>query len=365
VAACRRRETLDLSERYWVGLALTSDGENLRAMQSALHAAHAVPGAAPAINAWAGFLSLLRCPYTGSQLTLEDETLVAANGRRYKFSASGVALFAASNLTDDAKIQQAHYDTIADAYVANLEYPHTKEYTAYLDRAVFDALGDWSVGTAAEVCCGRGEAFRLPLDRITTGIGVDISLGMLESAQLDLSGHGFAFAQGDATRMPLADNAFDTVFTFGGIHHVPDRQALFKEIYRILKPGGRLIFREPVSDFLPWRALRAVVYRLSPILDHATERPLLQGHTLPVLEATGLRSLSWKTYGFIGFCLLMNSDVLFFNRPLRYLPGIRAITRAAARFDEGILRLPGMRGRGLQVVGVAEKPRSLAPRTAS
>jgi hypothetical protein len=44
---------------------------------------------------------------------------------------------------------------------------------------------------------------------------------------------------------------------------------------------------------------------------------------------------SWKTYGFLGFCLLMNSDVLIFNRLFRFIPGIRAITRAFARSTIG------------------------------
>jgi hypothetical protein len=52
----------------------------------------------------------------------------------------------------------------------------------------------------------------------------------------------------------------------------------------------------------------------------------------------------------------MNSDVLVFNRAFRLIPGIRLITRAAARLDELILRLPGFHSAGLQVVGVAEKP---------
>jgi hypothetical protein len=56
----------------------------------------------------------------------------------------------------------------------------------------------------------------------------------------------------------------------------------------------------------------------------------------------------------------MNSDVLVFNRLLRFLPGIREITRWAARVDGWTLKLPGLAGAGLQVVGVAEKPRNLA-----
>ena len=50
----------------------------------------------------------------------------------------------------------------------------------------------------------------------------------------------------------------------------------------------------------------------------------------------------------------MNSDVLIFNRLFRFIPGIRAITRAFARLDDWITSRPSWTRRGLQVVGVAE-----------
>jgi hypothetical protein len=56
---------------------------------------------------------------------------------------------------------------------------------------------------------------------------------------------------------------------------------LFREVARILKPGGRFYFREPVSDFWPWHMLRRVIYRISPSLDHLTERPLRYDETAP------------------------------------------------------------------------------------
>src|SRR5262249_48968627 len=110
------------------------------------------------------------------------------------------------------------------------------------------------------------------------------------------------------------------------------------------------------SDFFLWRWMRAIVYRLSPILDSDTERPLLWRETVPVLERAGFAVESWRTYGFFGFCLFMNSDVLMFNRLFRFIPGIRFLTRLATRIDDVTLLLPGLRRAGLQVIGVARKP---------
>ncbi len=52
----------------------------------------------------------------------------------------------------------------------------------------------------------------------------------------------------------------------------------------------------------------------------------------------------------------MNSDVLVVNRLLRFVPGIRAIARLAARLDAWCLCLPGLSRAGLQVAGSARKP---------
>jgi ubiquinone/menaquinone biosynthesis C-methylase UbiE len=304
-----------------------------------------------------GALDLLRCPETGEPLLRQADRLWTRGcDRSYAISASGIPLFAERFCSADARAQQAHYDAIADVYVENLAYPHTQEYMAYLDRALFAGIGTRRLGVAAEICCGRAEAFQLLHDRVDRGIGVDVSLAMLEAAQHDCPFPHLAFVQGDATRLPLASAAFDSVLMLGGIHHVPDRRRLFAEVARILKPGGWFYFREPVSDFFLWRALRAVVYRLSPTLDHETERPLLWSETVPVLAEAGLSCERWTTHGFLGFCIFMNSDVLVFNRLFRFLPGIRALTRFSTRIDAAALRLPGLRGAGLQVVGAARKP---------
>ncbi len=302
-------------------------------------------------------LPLLRCPATGRPLRLDGDRLAAEGGTEsYPVTAEGVPFFAAVPQSDDSARQRAHYDRVAAAYVANLDYPHTRAYGESLDDAALEAAGSEPLGAVLEVCCGRGEAFALLGSRIETGIGVDISGEMLRRARAAHDPERFAFLQGDATRLPLAGSAIDTVVMFGGVHHVNDRAALFAEIARVLKPGGRFLFREPLSDFWPWRILRKIIYTLSPALDAKTERPLTTPETVPILRAAGLELESWKTYGFLGFCFFMNSHVLVFNRAFRFVPGIRALTRAAVALDRWTLRLPGLSGAGLQVVGAARKP---------
>jgi ubiquinone/menaquinone biosynthesis C-methylase UbiE len=302
-------------------------------------------------------LHLLRCPLTGDPLKTAGDSLTNISGsHRYRLSTGGIPMFAEQICSADARKQQEHYDQVCDSYLTNLTYPHTQEYFAYLDRALFRQIGADNLGVTVEVCCGRGEALRLLADRIEVGIGVDVSLNMLEVGARQLTGQNSVLVQGDATLLPLRDGVADTVITLGGIHHVNDRQKMFGEIYRVLKPGGRFIWREPANDFLLWRALRAVIYRLSPALDSETEKPLRYRDTVPPLEQAGLELTSWRTYGAAGFCLFMNSDVLVFNRLFRLLPGIRMITRLFAGLDHLITSTWPFRRLGLQVIGVARKP---------
>lgn len=304
------------------------------------------------------FIDKLCCPQTRQPLHVSANSLVAADGHiSYPITETGIPLFAQSFCSVDAEKQKEHYDKVANAYITNLGYPHTQEYMAYLDRVFLERVVGADMKDVAEICCGQGEAFALLSDRIECGIGVDISPAMLEVARSRFSkSKNIAFVQGDATTLPLADQQFSSVFMLGGIHHVSNRQALFREVFRILRPRGKFYWREPVSDFFLWKWLRSIIYKLSPMLDAETERPLLWHETVPPLKQSGFCLTEWHTYGFLGFCIFMNSDVLIFNRAFRFIPGIRFITRAATRFDEWMLRIPGLTRAGLQVVGVAEKP---------
>jgi SAM-dependent methyltransferase len=300
-------------------------------------------------------LDLLCCPATRKPLRVEGDFLVADGEHRYRIDASGIPLFAETGLSLQAERQRLHYQRIAASYVENLQYPHTEAYSAYLDRVFLDAFSGVPLGSVAEICCGHGEVARLLGARVGRGVGVDISTPMLEAAIRGNAGSPFAFVQGDATSLPLRDGVFDCVVMSGGIHHVNDRGRLFSEVARILRPGGALVWREPVNDFFAWRWLRAVIYRVAPGLDAETESPLTYSTTVSQLAEAGLRLAAWRPCGFLGFCLLMNSDVLVFNRLLRYWPGIGLLARAAARLDDWVTSQPSLRAVGLQVVGVAHK----------
>lgn len=87
-------------------------------------------------------------------------------------------------------------------------------------------------------------------------VGLDFSFNMLEIAQEKIQKRGlssrFEVIQGDAEKLPFAENSFDALTISYGIRNVGTISAALNEFYRVLKPGGRLSileFAEPEGWF--------------------------------------------------------------------------------------------------------------------
>ena len=105
---------------------------------------------------------------------------------------------------------------------------------------------DEPYATSLELGCGTG-FFTLNLKLagiIDEGHVTDLSPGMVEVAQRNARSLGFQ-VQGrvaDAERLPYDDNSFDLVIGHAVLHHIPDVELAFREVLRVLQPGGRFVF---------------------------------------------------------------------------------------------------------------------------
>src|SRR5690606_18619614 len=72
-------------------------------------------------------------------------------------------------------------------------------------------------------------------------IGIDFTPAMIAKAKANAERLGYtnvAFRQGDIDNMPVASNVADVIVSNCVLNLVPDKARVFKEIYRVLKPGG-------------------------------------------------------------------------------------------------------------------------------
>jgi ubiquinone/menaquinone biosynthesis C-methylase UbiE len=155
-------------------------------------------------------------------------------------------------------------------------YAHPPGDTAYPLEYAYHELGDVAGKRIVDFGCGSGANSVLLANRGAHVWGIDISEDLLRLARrrLAVSGRdgGATFIAGSAHDMPFPDNSVDVVFGIAILHHL-DLDLVSREVLRVLKPGGRAIFQEPVRNSTMLRFVRSLIpYRAPDISPY--ERPL-------------------------------------------------------------------------------------------
>ncbi|QSW98346.1 class I SAM-dependent methyltransferase [Haloterrigena alkaliphila] len=138
------------------------------------------------------------------------------------------------------------YDRIASHFASTREYAWP-EVEAFVETAA----GDLESGTSErpvglDLGCGNCRHAELLADHCVTVVGVDVSRGLLETGRERSLERGFdvALYQGDAARLPLAEDSVDLAVYVATLHHLPTsraRRASLDELARVLAPGGRAL----------------------------------------------------------------------------------------------------------------------------
>jgi len=114
-------------------------------------------------------------------------------------------------------------------------------------------LGLKSLSNVLEVACGSGGPSLFIARTFGCHVtGIDINEKAIATADKmarDQSlGSLVRFTRADAgVALPFEDESFDAISCIDAINHLPDRMKFLKESHRILRPGGRLLFTDPVT----------------------------------------------------------------------------------------------------------------------
>jgi SAM-dependent methyltransferase len=229
-------------------------------------------------------------PHTGTATTPASRTRRTPNPRDAPVDRVEVtaAVWAAA---DDRKLSridpvQKQFGRAAAAYVDSPNHASGED----LDRIV--VLATEHGGTrVVDVGTGVGHTLRRVAPIFDAAVGVDATREMLDAGVGVLAGAGVRNAllvQADATALPIASGSVDVVTSRLAAHHFADAAGAFREIARILRPGGLFVL---VDNFAPDDPL---LQRFINEVETLRDPSHVRNHTVigwaELLERAGLRA---------------------------------------------------------------------------
>jgi demethylmenaquinone methyltransferase/2-methoxy-6-polyprenyl-1,4-benzoquinol methylase len=199
------------------------------------------------------------------------------------------------------------YDFLNHALSLNID----KRWRRLVIKRVVDLL-QRPGALALDLCCGTAD-LSIELGALAQTFGVDFCHPMLQIGirKVRRAALPIELIEGDALNVPFADSMFDVVTVAFGLRNVDEPESGLREIYRLLKPGGRCVVLEFSRPQLPvFRNLFHFYFtRLLPRIGKAVSGSNSAYQYLPdsVQAFPGQRELAalMRTVGF--------SDVRYYN----------------------------------------------------
>ncbi len=229
---------------------------------------------------------------------------------------------------DDSRAKDEQVRSMFDAIAPAYDFMN-RAMTGGLDRVWLRRLvaevAEANPGHIVDIATGTGDvalalARKLPQSTIT---GIDLSEGMLDKARDKAAsapeGKRLTFICGDGTRTGLPDSSADAVTVAYGVRNFADIAGGYREMYRILRPGGKLCVLElstPVSK-LPLALYKLYTRTLIPaagrLLSHDSRAYSYlpesiaaapqRGDMAALMLDAGFKEASFRSYTF-GVCTL-------------------------------------------------------------
>jgi ubiquinone/menaquinone biosynthesis C-methylase UbiE len=139
------------------------------------------------------------------------------------------------------------------AAAIDVEGIHVRDYfetcTAPENRFILRHLGDVKGKYLLDLGCGAGENSVYFATKGARCVAADYSPGMVEVA-LKLADANQVAVEGrtiNAMEIEFPDNTFDIVYASNLLHHIPNPKLAIREMHRVLKPGGKACFWDPLK----------------------------------------------------------------------------------------------------------------------
>jgi ubiquinone/menaquinone biosynthesis C-methylase UbiE len=122
-------------------------------------------------------------------------------------------------------------------------------------------------------------------------IGIDFTTAMLEKARANADKFGFnnvEFRQGDIEKMPVTANTADVIVSNCVLNLVPNKQGVFQEIYRVLKPGGHF----SISDIVLVGSLPLKIQEAAEMYAGCVSGAIQKETYLELIDVSGFKNLT-------------------------------------------------------------------------
>lgn len=203
-------------------------------------------------------LSLLVCPGCRTALKVSQAGLACGNCQRHFEVADGIPILM-PELSPDIKLSLSKWD----AGYKELDFQkHFEEYKQlHFDDSVRQIVQYYSPkegDSFLEIGCGGAFLSTYFANKGLDVFGLDFSIAALRKAKEFYRAQGLNnafFVCGCINQMPFRSESFDALYGGGVIEHLEDTQGVVRELYRVLKEGGRSI------NCVPYLNLGSLTYR--------------------------------------------------------------------------------------------------------
>ncbi|HLO52325.1 MAG TPA: class I SAM-dependent methyltransferase [Kamptonema sp.] len=142
-----------------------------------------------------------------------------------------------------------------DAWASTIDVDgiQVKDYfeacTAPENRFILKQLGDITGKKLLDLGCGAGENSVYFAKKGALCVATDYSPGMVEVALklAEKNGVKIEGCTANAMELEFPDNTFDIIYASNLLHHLPEPKIAIREMHRVLKPGGKACFWEPLK----------------------------------------------------------------------------------------------------------------------